>query len=58
MPIDAAGEVVIAALEVVAEAALDIPEPSKRSRLRRFIYWSVLTLVVGFLLAAIYLALS
>ena len=55
---DAVGEVVGAAFEAVVESFVEVPEPPKRSRFWRFIYWSVVALIVGFLLVVAYLALS
>jgi len=58
MPIDAVGEVVGAAVEIAIEAVVDIPEPRKRSRVRRILYWSIMALIGGVLLVVVYLALS
>ena len=56
MPID---EIVGAAAEMVVEAALNVaPEPPKRSRFWRLVYWSVVALLVGFIGFVIYVALS
>lgn len=56
MPIDAIGEVVGAAVEIAAEAA--VTGPPKRGRLRRILWWLIITLVGGFLFFAVYLVLS
>jgi hypothetical protein len=58
MPVEAVGEVIGAAVEIVADAVLDVPEPPKRGRLRRILYWSVIALISGSLLFVIYLALG
>jgi len=56
MPIDAVGEVVVAALEAVGEVVLT--EPPKRGRWRRYVYWAFVLLGVGLLAFGAYLALS
>ena len=56
MPINAVGEVVVAALEAVGEVVLT--EPPRRGRWRRFVYWAFVVLVVGSLAFGAYLALS
>jgi hypothetical protein len=56
MPIDAVGEVVVAALEAVGEVVLT--EPPKRGRWRRYVYWTFVLLGVGLLAFGAYLALS
>jgi hypothetical protein len=56
MPVDAVGEVVVAALEAVGDVVLT--EPPKRGRRRRFVYWSILSLSSGLLTLGVYLALG
>ena len=61
MPIDElAGEVLGAAVEFVGDALTDVvaESPRRRSRFRRFVYWSVLALLGGAVLVFGYLLLS
>jgi hypothetical protein len=56
MPVDAVGEVVVAALEAVGDAVLT--ESPKRGRWRRYVYWSIVLSFFGVLVFGAYLALS
>jgi hypothetical protein len=58
MPADALGEVVGAAVELAAELVSAPPEPPKRGRLRRLLYWSVVAGLIGLVGWMVYLALS
>jgi hypothetical protein len=51
MPIETVGEGVVGALEVADAAPLNVPEPPKRGRVRRFLYWAMI--VAGFVFAII-----
>ena len=58
MPVDSIGEVIAFAAETAIEAVVDIPEPARRSRFWRIVYWSVLGLIMAGLGFCLYLALG
>ena len=51
MPIETVGEVVVGALEIADGAPLNVPEPPKRGRIRRRLYWAII--FAGFILAIV-----